>query len=721
MADAITVRLEDAEARILLDGQHLLFDGGQWDLSLSSGVGVDNVTYTGMLLPLPFSAEWQCRGDSDNARLRMSGYTIAGGTASWYELEPGFSGNYYLCSRGTVSGSAIVYTTQSFERNRGVYLSWFTPAAAVEQGTAIEFGWLGPGQSVSCRVLNNGDVEVWDGAAQVLTGNVRLPNAYPGTIGPQGATTGAAAAQSSNRYNDLLAIPCRGRELLLLSKTWGGGFNVALERIAPDAVDPTITEPGPLWWQVPSGQAIVQMAPMRYATAGTIYSAAQMMRFAPGTVGGSVTMYSGTPGYGTVSVAGTIVTAGGSAWGTADTVARCRVTLAGNGIASPWVYGARADWDATLGTVPAAPLVATVLTRQQARLTVDETPGEVRLEFGVAYPETLEGSALPLARTLSNRPVQLQLGGTTIWRGRTEAPRWQEACSDEARTLTLTARDYWAVLERYRMAEPTPLDGLNLGSAVASLVQMAGFGTAQLDIGSVDFTLPRSDSESRGEWALIPKVGDTPAEWLTRIHEDYAATYMMGWAPSATGPVFRFKSPDAMGSASVGTVRLTVGTLDASNVARSIDTQTLPPEANDIWVVGADPRTRRPIVSHRADIDSQDPELAGTARPANWLGEPVKFGWVNPAIQTQGVANWCADILYERLAVEREIIEFEADLLIRPDGLPVWRGDVVTVGTADYRVRSLESVFDLEVGGTVTGFGSGGVWRPTRYIAEKLR
>lgn len=745
MSAPIVLTLEGAEARIVHDGLNVLTDGRQWDMALSSGVGVDNVTRTGMLLPLPYTAAWQSRGDAEYARLRMSAYTVAGGTGSWYEMEPGFAGNYYLCSRGTVSGSAIVYTTQSYERNRGIYLSWYSPAAAVEQGTAIEFGWKAPGQSLSCRVLNNGDVEVWDGSTELLTGNVRIPNSYPGSVGPQGATDGASSAQAANKYNDLLAIPCRGRELLLMSRTFGGGFNVALDRLSPTDYDQTITEPGPIWWQVPSGQAIVQMAPMRFTTAGTLVSGTHWLQRAPGTVSGSVTLYTGTAGYGTVSYAGTVYGPSGTvAIGTADTQCRLGVVLTGDGVASPWVYGAAATWPATLGTTTATPTIGTVLARSTIRLDVDDDPMQSRMEFGLAAPLALEGSGLPLARTLSNRPVELSIGGTAWWWGRTEAPRWEEARADEARTLTIPCRDYWSVLEQYRMTDPVPMDGMNLGSAVAHLVRMAGFTDADLDIGSVDFSLERVGAESSGEWSLLPEVGDTPAEWLRRLRSDYAPTYQMGWRPGTAGPVFAFKSPEAVGSVAVGTVYTeaglaptwpwitgysgTAGTTPVYGsvphigmVAQRWQEQVLPPEANDVWVIGANPRTRSPIVAHYSDAASMDPTLAGTARPTNWLGEPRRYSWVDQAITGTPTATWCAAQLAARLTVPRWVCEWESSMLLKADGMPVWVGDVVSLNdVALYRVTSMSVECELEAGDAMPLHGDGGVWRPTRYMAERL-
>lgn len=726
MADPLRVIIDAPNTRQTLDNLDIRADGTNWDTRLSSGFGLEDITYTGMLLPVPFKSGWYVSGTGEYARLRLTDYNIAG-VAGVTEVQPGFPGNYYVLAPNGIIGN--VYTNASIERNRGFCVSWRTAGwGGSDPGTAIECGWVAPNADIGLRFMSNGDVQVWDGTVNIGNGSIRSKETYKVGLGPQLQDTGATGGNIVNEFVWVCVIPCRHRELLILS-TEGGGFNQVIPRIAPDAVDPTITAQGPLWWSVPRGMAQVQMAPLRYATAGTTFSGIHALRYAPGTVvQPALSIYYGTAGYGTATISGTVTNTAGGALGTASTC-RFKVTMTGDGISTPWLYGAGAHWPGTVADAWAgsADITSYVLAREPLRLEVPESPTDVKLTFAVDYPDTLDaGTIMPGATTIQNRSIDVNVGSVVLFRGRTAPPEMTDAISDDAQQMTVECRDQWAILDNYRISDPMPLDGLNLGSAVASLVTMTGIGSASLDIGSVDFNLDSAVTASAGEWNLLPDVGDTPGDWLKRLHDDYAPTWYMGWVPGTAGPVFRFKSPTQVGTVPSGTVYSSVAAAGgtAGRVYRTYEEKVLPLEANDIRVVGADPRTSDPIVSHFADIPSQDPTIAGTARPDNWLGEQRTYSWVNPSIQSTVSANWCLAVLRDRLTNIRVGAQVECDMQFGANGLPLWRGDVLQVqkpyGTANYRITSLSMRSEYEAGGTATGFGSGGVWRPTTYVLEQL-
>lgn len=729
---SLVVYLDTPEDRQTATPQAILTDGREWDMVHSLGVGVEDITQTCMLLPLPCSQRWSYDATGSYARLGKADYALDDPT-KWYAVQPGFAGNTYLMSKGTVD-LGNVYTTQRLQRNRGVYLNFRASGwGGSDVGTALECGWVAPGADLSLRFMTSGDVEVWDGTALIANGQINLPEPYPKTKGGGGAKRGGAGHNKVNLFTGVCLIPMRHRELLVLSTSGGGGFNAVVQRIAPDAIDPTITAEGPFWWRVPTGQAQVQLAPLRYATAGTAYSAPHALRSSVPDPG-SVTLYYGTAGYGTANIAGTVTDMYGSALGTAQ-IARIRVVMNGDGLSSPWVYGAAVAWPGSVTPGWAGNRDMSDYVIQDQRLTIDvpDSATDCRLTFALATPNDLDaGDVIYHARTIQNRSVQVTCGtvptGTAVvFRGRTEPPEIADAATEDAGYLTMQARDEWVLFENSRISDPIPLNGMEVGTAVRWFCNHAGVPDSRLDIGTCDFHIERVGAESKGEWSVIPEVGDTCAQWIERMHDDYAANWFMGWCPGTAGPVFRFKSMEQMGTAPAGTVFASVAAAGGTigQVMQAYSDRVLPIEANDIWVIGADPRTQLPIVAHYADVASQDPALEGTARPDNWLGEPRQYSWVNPAITGTATAMWCVGMLRDRLPVVRRAAEITCPMQFNAQGLPVWRGDVLEVrrpqGTASYRVTAMAIESECEAGTAFPAWGYKGVWRPTRYTLEQLR
>jgi hypothetical protein len=152
-------------------------------------------------------------------------------------------------------------------------------------------------------------------------------------------------------------------------------------------------------------------------------------------------------------------------------------------------------------------------------------------------------------------------------------------------------------------------------------------------------------------------------------------------------------------------------------VYRTYHTQVLAPEANDLYVMGRDPRGGKPIVAHKADSASQAVSTAVGSRPANWLGFIRKYGWIDPSITTMDAALFALGLLYERLTPAREIVEFECEYL--PG---VWRGDLVDLVRADgttvtVRVKTFSGTFE-HVGTFGSDSAANAVWRPCKYVGE---
>jgi hypothetical protein len=716
----LTVEVDFAEQRLTVDRMAALVDGNGWDMDASDpGVFLDFVTRTILLTPVQFNANWLTTGTGAYARYGKPDYLLTT-PDSWREHDLKFSGDTYLHALNT---NEVVYTGATFDKNRGVFLSWFAYNAGNDGFLQMQCGWdEGGAAEVSLNFYAGGQVEVYRNGALAGTGNLTTLQNYP-----QEAVGGQ---QQANQTIDVLLIPCRRRELLILSNQ-GGGFNVRFEDIDEYDDDPTITGPGRFWWQVPEGQATVQFAPARYATSGYALSAVNTWRFAP-LSGQTHTeeAYYDEPGYGSGGLTATLVETDGSTTFVPDDSndqSRIRVDLTGDGESTLFLYGASSVFAAQVGnTVDDPTTIDAYLTG--CEWDVPDDPENVSLTLTVTDPNGVEALGATELRTQANRNVRASIGAVAILTGRVARPEWRDSANSEAAEIILACRDYAEVFERYRINDPTPFDGLTVTEAIETLCGLPGFADAAFDVDTIDYILPSIGSNSKGEWALLPEVGDTVGEWIRRLWETYARNCLYGWKPTASGPVFGFYVEADMSTVADVTLygtqaeSVSVGGYPAGTWGawyRQYDEQPLPAEANEVRVIGRDPRTKLPIFSTYIDYAAQDPTTAVASRPVNWWGEPLKYAWIDESITTQEDANYCLGVIQPRLTSVRTMAEWEADFLLKNDGAAIWRGDVVTLyGRGRFRVRALSGRTEVE--GAETLDEPERVWRPTRYIGEYL-
>jgi len=325
-------------------------------------------------------------------------------------------------------------------------------------------------------------------------------------------------------------------------------------------------------------------------------------------------------------------------------------------------------------------------------------------------PAAIEAAGAFALRTIGNRPISVLLGSYQIFSGRTMEPDADTAPSDETEVLLLDCRDGWAKIEKTLISDPEPFDGMYLHTAIQRLLHIAGFVAGDWEIETVDYQLPSVPAASKGEWSLLPEVGDTVAQWIQRLHEEFARKFFYGFTPTLTGVKFYFVSPEFLTNTANATVYLSNDdqpvpggeTLAQQRNryrlwATAFKERVAPPEANDIYVVGRDPRTELPIVHHYRDTASANATTAVASRPANWIGELRQYAWVDPALTTDGDVAWVLSTLIDVVTPVRRFAEWECQMLIGNSGLPIWRGDVVRVQSKGlYRVKSFRGTFDLE-------------------------
>lgn len=732
----LSLVLDTPQDRLSADRLGTLVSGTDWGTRHRENVYVDPVTRTAMLMPAPRSASWSSDGSGPNARYQVSDYVLT--SSKWVNDPILFASDYWIKGKDASGNPGeAVKTAATQPRNGGMYLAWYAANASQQDWVQMECGWgTNPSNSsshpVSLRVWASGRAEVW------------RYGVYQGDVNISGGTT---PQQTANTFTDLLVMPYRRRELLVLSNRGGGG-SVLFEDIDANEEDPEVIPALPFWWYVPSGLAKVQCAPLRFASSGYVTGIRSYFREAPRAGAVETSLIASDENGGAVSAhlvepesPGTPFVPDGS-----KMVARARFNLSGDGWHTPNVYG---GFFAFEGEVVSTPNASTAMDDWVVKLSleVSDSPSDVRLTAELKNPQEIVDAGVANFLTTSNRPFELRMAPTPeqveegeeprlFLTGRTEPIRYTDAREDTSRRVVMEARDHWKAFEHYVFSDSVPLDGMNIIDAFRYLLNAAGFTDTHLDLEPLDFDLPSSGNPSRGDWNVLVQVGDSVADWLTRLHEDYMATWFMGWVPKAEGFRFVLRSPESLSSEPVYTLYcsfeealLALGGGEEEEgeteeelrarlpelLFRSYSDEVLEPEANDIWVTGLDPYTRRPIQAHKADYASQDPTTPVHLRPENWLGEVRKYGLFDSTITSQEALERAANILYDRLTTYRVIAEFTADFLVKEDGFPVWRGDVVRLeGLGDYRVKSFSAQFVRE---PKTGEF---VWRPTRYVAERL-
>lgn len=724
--------LDYAESRILTDRMVILENGPTWAVRDSTNIYLDGLSLTALLHPSPLTPAWQT---TVMGRLRKAS-TDKAGSVNWTEYQhPRFEGDWYMYSLGV---NEKVYLTPQYPANQPMYLSWFAYNSGNDRFVNMECGWgEGTLADVRLRFWSDGTAEIWRNGS-LIEDNVP----YVGEEWRSRRDKPTVGKQLASDTIDITLVPCRRNALLLVSNH-GGGFLHEFEDIEVNDPAPTITGAGRFWFYVPEGQAKVQFGPVTFPTTATLLGPKQKLRYKPPT--GTVftyTTYLDQPVFGPLfTVSANLVDWDGTTMfvpnGAKDQV-RLRLEISGgNGTGTPSIYGVSAVVPATMANTAGGAGFDIDLYLMEPTIMVPENPSGVEMGFTLKNPAALGALGLANIRTIGNRAFRTEIGGIVQFKGRTMPPRYEDGWGDDVRRLGATARDLWYVLENYRIQEPTPLDGLLLHIAIGELVKMAGFTDADLDLEYVDYPLPTMRSGSEGKWALIPEVSDTPGQWLTRIWEEFARTYFMGWVPTATGYKFRLRSPAALGITPVLTLYADYQTAYAALIAlgytpsqahrripyatyRDFHEESLEPEANVIYVTGRNPVNGKPIQSRYIDENSADPRIAVNLRPPNWIGEPRRYGWVDPALATQGDTDFVLGILAGRLTTNRLVGTWESEYLQRTNNVPLWRSDSLRLDQEGvYRIMTMAGEFDVETN-ALDPMGVPQTIRPTVYTGEKV-
>lgn len=731
MPDRLTATIDYAQSRLRRDRICMTVAGLEWNGPVFADTWIDPVTNTLMLRPPLEYDSWYTSNTGNYHKPGIGdGLTLSPGNAFLGDGVAGDPPEIYPGAGTFLSTSQAgdyAQTDDPVGKNRAVTVSFFIFNSG-DDYIALDCGW-GPAveysSGIGLRVRSGGEIEVYKG----------------GAFQAKYSISGFASGQNAgNKFVELMLIPCRKRELLVVSNQ-GGGFTHVFEDIAEDDADPEITPDERFWVQNISGAMCAQIAPMYFPSTGYATSLDIALMFPPETgsmrepwVNSSFTVtdakvygdpaYEGTTDVLTVDVVGLD---GATTFTPDDTTDHCRlkITLTGDGSYTPFVYGAHAAYAQDYVDTDDSEEAAIESTFLSAHLEVPDEGSGVRFTCDVVAPETLESTVWNLLNS-SGRPFLVQVGTTPILNGETGPPEYTDSLSDETAEARITVPDKWKALEDYMFRERVPLDGLPLClanpdgwtniSAISFVLACAGVPYANMDLDDVAFVIDSIAPKKCGEaWNFIIEVGDTAARVIERLHEQFAASFLYGFKPTATLSKFWFKDPDSLSDtptyflyrsieSAITGLQSDMGMTEEEAIAAAeshlygeYKSHPLEVEANEIRATGWDIRLDVPIQAYKIDTASQDPTGAPSTHPDNWVGKPRIFGVISPKLTSQEACNQCAEYLYNLLTKRRVAAEWSMDGWLFDAGAPLWRFDVVSLeGRGTYRIASLTVDFDRE-------------------------
>jgi len=718
-------------------------DGSSWytrpenSTITSDTTFLDNATKTLMLLPLPFGANWMTNFSGDYSRLAKSDYSLI--TASkWVEHHREATGDIFLESLGV---NEVVTTTATYPQNQPIYISQFVYGITKSKVVLLECGWGSPGVGVSLRFSADGNVQIWKDTTFLK--QYDFGNATSITGDTSGNVAGGKKAWT-NEYMELCLIPGRARDLMILAGGVGSIVHTFADLDNDNTVQPITAAGSHFWWKVPSGKASVQCCPLHFETSGIAYGTQSQFLYPPatGTTFTTVPAYH-EAGFGAQSVTFDLVDPHLTPFGqlfVPNGVRRdviVRANLGGDGDSTPFIYGCDFYASRTATTTANSPFE---LMPYAASLSLQAPEGEAAtLSFTARNGDKLQADGLAQPGFTGDRPVRLAIEVDTtdeddnpvtltidLFRGTAAKPDIIRGGDDPATSETKTllkweARDRTAIFENHRFRSTLPYDGYSLVDAVTDLATMPGYAADDLYITADTTALPFAPPV-KGQWKYLPERGESIQDWLqNKIHTDFAATWLTGWMPTkiparATPIKYRYvwKRPDDLPQTPdidlfwTRADALASGLTDGLALERVVTAvRELPEEAeaNQVIVIGQDPGTLKFLYSQWDDAASQAPGTAPSSRPENWRGQTITYQLLDPSITTQDAADAARDIISDRIGTGRKLVEFDtAQLLVKDDGMPVWKGDLMRIYRPDmelygwFRVLGLsfESEFEAE-------------------------
>jgi hypothetical protein len=454
----------------------------------------------------------------------------------------------------------------------------------------------------------------------------------------------------------------------------------------------------------------VQLAKCNFETSGYVLSQIKALRYPP-PIGATFghTYAQDSIGIGAVTSSVTLVKADGTTYTPNGVIkdVRAKVTLTGAGTGTYGLYSVEAVYDAPVGATYNGTVDVTQYI-QSLSIAVDED-GKATCTIG-AIAKSLIDAGVQKPNVTSDRPVRIALGDgpavypavvtyIDIFRGTLQPPKIEFLDRDTTAswaTYVYTGTDRSGDFDLAWLVESYPYDGVQAGIAVLDLLKIAGYddAIAPVFIGDYPFQeLPYTTNVSKGQYTLAPDYGDTVASFLDRIKQEYYATWITGWTPTASGYYYQWLDVAAASTASTMTLYQSISTATTAGVAeelrpqrviRTLNSYNEEAECTQVTVIGQDPNTGIFIPYTQIDSAAEIAATAPASRPRNWRGRPVCYQYRDPALNTLDAVTAACLMLYTRLTTGRTMIEFDATFLVyNNSNRPVWLGDVIKLMDTD--------------------------------------
>jgi hypothetical protein len=685
-------------------------DGTKIDLINSSNIWQDPSTLTMMLAPLPVTTAWSTTFSGSYARFQKTDYTLTT-AAKWKQMQIRASGDYYLQSLDVTERATL---TTAFSANQAVYLSLYVPGLKdTDKSIILKCGW-GVGAA--------GSVEVWfaaNGTAQVFKSGVVVGTYERGDSNIAPAVGAQTSKSSRSDFISIMMIPARRRELLVTTSD-GTNFSHVFEDLDP-GIQNNILPAAAFSWLVPSGQATVQLAKCNFETSGYVLTQIKALRYPPPAGATFSPTFAGdNVGLGAYTFTGSVVKSDGTAYTPNGIIkdVRGKVAFTGAGTGSFGLYSVDLVYDATIGATYNGTVDVTQYI-QSLSISVEED-GKATCTIG-AIAKPLIDAGVQKPNVTSDRPVRIALSdGATptptyqdIFRGTLQPPKIKFLDRDTTAswaTYVYSGTDRSRDFDLAWLVESYPYDGILAINAIIDLMLIAGYDANIYYGGSTpDQELPYTSNISKGQYTLAPDYGDTVASYLDKIKQEYYATWITGWMPTASGYLYQWLDVNAASTASTMTLYQSISTATTAGVAeelrpqrviRSLNSYNEEAECTQVTVIGQDPNTGTFIPYTQIDSAAEIAATAPASRPRNWRGRPVCYQFRDPALNTLDAVTAACLMLYTRLTTGRTMIEFDATFLVyNVSNRPVWLGDVIKLMDTDgvgvlgnYRIIAIPSI-----------------------------
>lgn len=562
------------QRRMLLEPIRWHCNGQDWDQEFSTDAYHDAETGLVFLRPGYFYPAWLTSNSGIYAKFRKADYTLTTPT-KWEEHTASGAGNYFLFSRDV--NEAVTTASVLGAANQAMLIAWFVwadgaYAGNTDEGTCLECGWGAAGAAdnlayASFRFFPSGRVKAY--RYNTCIGEADLFSPAAGGGSDSRTKQGGQGMAQPKSFQAFALRPFNAGILVTCTQT-GRSHHFKFPDIDiddDDAIDNVVPNTTFWWWvRNPLGattnvQADVQCAKLQAASSMTIISNPLYLTESPGNrlVNDGIILTNG------LTYTKTLVGLDGTTAFNQKTGTVFRVKLVVTGtLAKHALWFAQGGWKGITDVTDGTEEIPLMLLDEE---DTDEQGTAVVTELSLAVPDDIGGARAsftlhnpqrvaddyddPKIREQANRSCLIRFGGegfeNPIIDGRTDAPIWNEHWNDEYESIEIHVTDAWKAFENYRFPSRWCLASMTFAAALEFVVEATGAFNSEADPPTIDieqvpnFVLPRVGIMADDSMEPMIKVGDTAADWVRRLMDDYAPLDFACIVPSPEGSKFVFR------------------------------------------------------------------------------------------------------------------------------------------------------------------------------------